>query len=220
MALQAPLRAQAACWQESCRAESSWPESPIPYLCETALPMKSRLPHETNVSSLLSQIIPKWHATHLLSLICLRRLSSLGPFGPLRYGGGSCSIRGRAQDARTQSTTWGSRGGHSHHRAVEAVSSQARGLVVLALPWVAAAVANPLAVAASQGALERCTTGKICACCCFNGASDSHSFCPEWYGVAARGCPPPLPLYLPRGGSSSVDSDLDGGARWPAGTQH
>ena len=46
-----------------------------------------RLPHETNISSLLSQIIPKWHATHLLSLICLRRLSSLGPFGPLRYGG-------------------------------------------------------------------------------------------------------------------------------------
>ncbi len=27
-----------------------------------------RLPHETNISSLLSQIIPKWHATHLLSL--------------------------------------------------------------------------------------------------------------------------------------------------------
>ncbi len=44
-----------------------------------------RLPHKTNISSLLSQIIPKWHATHLLSPICLRGLSSLGPFGPMRY---------------------------------------------------------------------------------------------------------------------------------------
>ncbi len=36
-----------------------------------------RFSHKTRISSQLSQIIPKWHAAHFLSLICLRRLSSL-----------------------------------------------------------------------------------------------------------------------------------------------
>ncbi len=33
----------------------------------------------SNMAFLVSQVIPKWHATHLLSLICLRGLSSLSP---------------------------------------------------------------------------------------------------------------------------------------------
>ncbi len=49
--------------------------------------LQTSWPHGTNISSLLSQIIPKWHATHLLSLICLRGLSSLGPCDAILGGG-------------------------------------------------------------------------------------------------------------------------------------
>ncbi len=39
-----------------------------------------------NIASSRIQLTPKWDAKQLRRLVCLRSLSSPGPFGPLRYG--------------------------------------------------------------------------------------------------------------------------------------